>query len=699
MILLAIGVFLTVGNGYHRLLGKQFSTILSQSTGVDALPDKRGVIPVKYLAAFGFYFVCVPLQKHLRILFYGRYSKEEQRQQSIEDQLLYCKEFLSEMEVDVSSIDQLSDRGVSGEIHSRPGIDQVRQGIMQRKWDLIICEDSSRLYRGISPCMNLFSPAVDNDIRLICINDKVDTANDDWPQRLEEAQRHHGQDNYYTRFRIKRTHDGRWVMGAAMGSLRPGYERYLRNPEQYKDPKFDRIDQQWVEAIRTAFQMVADGLPLDEVGVYLTEQGLPKNSNAQIEEWSDKNVLKLIRCPIYRGEEKFREKISRKMHTTGKSKPIRNPDPKKILTRSMPHLRIVEDWLWHQANRAIDQRIKCKKPVSGIDHPLYGIPRHSRSPLSNLFVCGICGRKMYVEGRREGAFRCSAVKHDQCWNRATVLRKFTYHQIGASVSSAILESSDEILNPLLTYIEKLQSTPADTDELRAQLKKRRKDLEREQHKWFKVISKSDQSLEFITERAEAIQAELEDLKADEQQLEYQLSQTRSLPPRDEITAKLREAAEQILAMEGSSRSVLERLLDGPIRAIPCQQVGSNKVVLRAEFTLQLAQFGLQDVGRLLCGNQAIPVESELFRKQLVVDLFEPSQAPKHAIAALEFYERDPNHYPTLVQIGDYLGISKRAAHLALLLGKQLQEKNITDPFIPLTEAPENASRWRPKQSA
>ena len=34
-----------------------------------------------------------------------------------------------------------------------------------------------------------------------------------------------------------------------MGPLRPGYERYLSNPEDQKDPKYDRIDQKRVKTI------------------------------------------------------------------------------------------------------------------------------------------------------------------------------------------------------------------------------------------------------------------------------------------------------------------------------------------------------------------------------------------------------------------------------------------------------------------
>jgi hypothetical protein len=35
-------------------------------------------------------------------------------------------------------------------------------------------------------------------------------------------------------------------------------------------------------------------------------------------------------------------------------------DPAAILTRDMPHLRIVPDWLWYQANRAIEERTTRK---------------------------------------------------------------------------------------------------------------------------------------------------------------------------------------------------------------------------------------------------------------------------------------------------------------------------------------------------
>tara|TARA_R110002167_G_C12706462_1_gene654765 strand:- start:23202 stop:24803 length:1602 start_codon:yes stop_codon:yes gene_type:complete len=498
---------------------------------------------------------------------------------------------------------------------------------------------------------------------------------------------------------LKRTHDGLWAKGAAMGLLRPGYERNHSNPKNHKDPKYDRIDPKWVETIRTAFQMVADDLSLDAVARYLTEQGLPKNSNSESEVWSDRNVLTMIRCPIYRGVEKFRVRISRKTHTTGRSGLIRNPDPKKILTRSMPHLRIVEDWLWHQANRVIDERSNNKDPVFGIDHPLYRVPRNSRSPLSSVFVCGICGSKMYMEGRNEGGFRCSASRRDGCWNRATALRDFAYRQIGVGISEAILRSSETILDPLTDYTERLLLTPKNIEQLRTQLNRRRTELKRQQNNLLKLVMDSDKTPEFVVEKAKEIQSQLDELKYDEERLQSQLSQVRSLPTRDEIAAKFLEAAEQVLSMDRTAGEVLERILKGPIRAVPCQQLGGNKVVLRAEMTLQLLKFGGRGLSLQFSGEEQLAANSEIFEEEITLDLFEPSTVPANAMLALEYYNRNPDRRPTLEQIGAHLGISKRGAHLSLQMGKLMHEKGLNDPFIPLSEAPENASRWRPKQTA
>lgn len=126
-----------------------------------------------------------PQGRRLRVLVYARYSSEEQNRRSIDDQYAYCIAFLETLGFDVD-VQFLCDEALSGELRERPGIDEVRRGIKERRWDLIVCEDSSREYRVVQYSLELVGSAVDADIRVICLDDDADTAEDDWMERLGE---------------------------------------------------------------------------------------------------------------------------------------------------------------------------------------------------------------------------------------------------------------------------------------------------------------------------------------------------------------------------------------------------------------------------------------------------------------------------------------------------------------------------------
>jgi len=123
-------------------------------------------------------------------LVYARFSTDEQNPSSIDDQVAYCRRFLESLGIQDAEITVLSDEGVSGELVSRPGINEVLAGAIEGRWDLILCEDGSRLYRHETACGELIETAVDEGIRVIFINDFVDTAEPDWDDRLHEASRH-----------------------------------------------------------------------------------------------------------------------------------------------------------------------------------------------------------------------------------------------------------------------------------------------------------------------------------------------------------------------------------------------------------------------------------------------------------------------------------------------------------------------------
>lgn len=640
-----------------------------------------------------------PLPKDPRVLDYCRFSTDEQRQQSIADQDDYCRGFLDDNRCNPRTIELLSDEGLSGELQSRPGIDKVREGIRNRRWDLITVEDSSRLYRGIQWCLPLVGLAVDMGIRVICINDGVDTANEDWEQRLIDAQSHHGKDNYYTRFRIKRAHDGLWRMGAAIGLLRPGYRRYRQNPNIPKSPKFDEIDPQWLPVILRAFRMVATLRPLEGVGDYLTQSGLPKTSNGLKSKWTDRNVMSLIRCTKYRGVEFYRQEISKKTHATGGYNPVPNPDPTKVLQREMPHLRMVADWLWHKANRAIDDRATPGTRPGGREHALFGIPRDSRSLLSNIFVCGICGSKMHAEGRNEGGYRCSAARHGDCWNKATCLREFAHGAIISAVSEAILAAAPESAEILIGYIESLIMDQGQLREEQRNLAKRRTELQKRQQRTVSAIQRAESSPEFLNQAVEQLQLEDRALQLEEQRLQSQLSESRNVPNRQQIEELFESAIRTVQLGDDAARPLLRQLLDGPIRAVPYQPLGNSNVVLKAEFSLRLVKLLPEDLCLMLPSTAEFAGQNEVLRQSHSIHLSNLSLPQQHAFRAVEFYDATPEKRPTLKQIAVHLGISKRSAHLALQLGKKLRDGEHDDVFVRLIECPPKPARWRFKDAS
>jgi DNA invertase Pin-like site-specific DNA recombinase len=268
-----------------------------------------------------------------KALIQARYSTEEQRQTSTEDQIANCRRFLADnlprdVELDQLVIEVIREPEVSGELLNRPGINEVWEGIESKRWDLIVSEESSRLYRHMTFAHQLFNTAVDAGIRILCPTDYIDTTDEDWPERLSSSQSQHSRANYYNRSRIKRAQQGLWERGAAVGALKVGYRRRPSKPATTsaaaEGPYFDEVDAEQAAVIREVFDRVAGGEPLWAVAEWLTSIKFSKGCHGQKPEWYARNVIELIRRLDYRGEQTFRKKISKQQLTTGRSKLVRN---------------------------------------------------------------------------------------------------------------------------------------------------------------------------------------------------------------------------------------------------------------------------------------------------------------------------------------------------------------------------------------
>jgi DNA invertase Pin-like site-specific DNA recombinase len=631
----------------------------------------------------------------LLILIYARYSTDEQNPQSIDAQINYCTQFLRALGITDYNVEVIQDVELSGELRNRPGIDEVWRGIEERRWDLIFVEDASRLYRHESWAVDLVGKAFDKEIRTICINDRVDTAEpvEDWTRRLRDATRTHADRNWYTSHQIKRAHEYLWSIGAAIGPLRSGYRRRPTKPATKKDPAegpfYDEIDERLAPAIHAAFEQAAASDPTWKISEYLTKEKVPKTSNSKREEWSERNVISLIRETIYRGWDVFRETHSTPERHTGKKKPKRS-DASQKLTRPMPHLQIVNDEIWYQANAAIDARRTCKHRLSGPDHPLFGVPRDSRTLLATLFKCAVCGGPMVKGGRRGNAYFCSAVRKRECWNRAGADYEITKNAVLQVVREQLC-AADAVVDNFLARLERLIGDREVLSQRVATLSERKQNLKLKIRRLIASIENQKCPSAAILERIEKREGLLRKTTAKLKQLRRLLSGT-MIPTRADVVGRLQKVMTDLEAANPKTAGVALRKVVRRIDAVPFGQFNSSVVVLRGRIVVDLAKLLSVELASVLAELHGDGLVKEFAPTTVIVDLFEPSTGPAFGLKA-EALAREQGQ--TEDQVATNLGLTKHPARCAIKYGRALREAGIEDPYLELTEPPIKAAHWGP----
>jgi regulator of replication initiation timing len=479
-----------------------------------------------------------------------------------------------------------------------------------------------------------------------------------------------------------------------MGALRSGYRRRPttsaseRGPA--KGPYFDEIDERWAPEIRTAYEKIAGTDPPWQGAKYLSEKGVPKTSNAILTEWTEENVKSLIRETIYRGHDVYRDRHSTPVFETGRKKPERS-DASQKLTREMPHLRIVSDELWWQANAAIDARRPPRNCPSGSDNPLYGVPRDSRSLLSTLFKCGICGAPMHKGGRGGRAYTCSAAQNRKCWNRATA----EYGLIENAVKQVVRDQLSSVDPVVDDFLNRLDALIGDRDALRQRMNslvEKKNRLNVAIRRLIKVLENKKNPSETVLERIEALEGKLRRTSGKLGKLERLLSGS-MIPSREDVLRRVQTVAADLNADQKTAGVALRKIIQR-IEAVPFQQFNSGVVVLRGRIVVHIARLLSVELASVLAGLHGEGIETEFASTTVTVDLFRPSTGPAFGLKA-EALEREQRL--GLMQIAKRLDLNKRRAHLALQYGRAMRQAGLVDPFVELTSPPAKAAHWGPHQ--
>jgi len=177
-----------------------------------------------------------------------------------------------------------------------------------------------------------------------------------------------------------------------------------------------------------------------------------------------------------------------------------------------------------------------------------------------------------------------------------------------------------------------------------------------------------------------------------------MQQTVDVPPpsAEDIGRTLDKLTAQLLEGFGAEVGpLLRRLIVGKIRAIPFRLFDSDRIRLRARFTLNVVRL-LPEQWRSLLDDRAKSEDlgrfDEIQSITLDVDLFEPSHRIRHAKSV----HRLVGGGLTIREAGRRLGIAETSANRAYRTGKALAERGLDDPYIEIKSMPKRPSRWRPQ---
>lgn len=342
-----------------------------------------------------------------RAALYARYSSDNQREASIEDQLRLCRERAEREGWQI--VECYTDAAISGaSMILRPGIKTLLTDAQDARFDVVLAEALDRLSRDQEDIAALFKRLRFAGIRIVTLSEGT----------VDEL--HIGLKGTMNALflrdlaaKIRRGQSGRVISGYSAGGLSYGY-RVVKKLDERGEPirGLREVDEEQAGILQRIFQEFASGRSARTIAAGLNRDGIPSPFGR---EWGASTIngnLKrrsgILYNEAYIGLLVFNRVQMVKDLETGKRISRANPSEQWQVVEA-PHLRIVSDELWN----AVQAR---KKLYGGTRLHKRRRPKHM---FSGLVRCGCCGATYTIKSQDQLA--CTAHRErGTCANNRTV---------------------------------------------------------------------------------------------------------------------------------------------------------------------------------------------------------------------------------------------------------------------------------------
>ncbi len=331
----------------------------------------------------------------MKTVIYARYSSDNQREASIEDQVRLCRRRIEQEGWILSEV--YSDAAISGATTLRPGYQKLLEDARAGRFDVLVAEALDRLSRDQEDIAGLYKQLSFAGVRLITLAEG------------EINELHIGLKGTMNALFLKdlaqktrRGLEGRVRQGFSGGGNAYGYD-VVRETDSRGEPIRGRrrINEAEAVIVRRIFDEFANGRSPRSIAKALNAEGIPGSKGRP---WQDTTIrghatrrTGLLRNDLYSGRLVWNKQHFVKDPHTGKRLARPNPQDQWII-KAVPDLRIVDDALWHRVQERLDS-IRSSAPVSKARKTRFWEHRRERHLLTGLLHCSTCGSPLASVGK------------------------------------------------------------------------------------------------------------------------------------------------------------------------------------------------------------------------------------------------------------------------------------------------------------
>ena len=385
----------------------------------------------------------------MKAAIYARYSSENQRPQSIEDQISTCRQFAIKQGFSIEENHIYSDQAKSGANKDRHGLNSLIEGARNQLFQVVLVDDLSRLARDNFLMLTVLADLNFQGIRVISVADGLDSGDQESTLGIQIRGIFNELQLQDLKKKTMRGLVGQKQRGFSCGERTFGYtsvpvgeirfdKKGKERPEGYKK----EIDPLESSIVLRVFELYRDGNSINKIVNILNQEGVPTRNNFS-KCWSLATIGRMLDNEKYIGKWTWNKTGSRRDPRTGRRKKFDKPESEWIV-QTDENLRIVPQDLWDNVRARRIERKKSwpgGKGKRGFENKKGSVEKHFPKELfSGAMNCKKCGSTIgKVSGKNGGYFGCLGTKRGICDNkvkvRRTVLENIILHEIKQLVST------------------------------------------------------------------------------------------------------------------------------------------------------------------------------------------------------------------------------------------------------------------------